>query len=234
MEFTEDHTEIAHYNRSSIVFLSTMFPESSTQNIAFTSLVYSLAATLYYKRSFSRDKLKIVVPLCIMAIIMEIIGNPLLTILVTVETFLIIQSITDVFKSLSTSMFFTLLISIMDIRGCMFGSSSWTAYKMILVAIPQFLRKPDGLKTRLQGVRSHLGPVYVLLSVKLALHKHALHGELVYATMATAVMAGTIFRPDNGVILDLFGIQSRHQMRKIFHGRSMCISLVCLLISLIL
>jgi hypothetical protein len=211
-----------------------VFSEASTLNIAFTSLIYSLAATVYYKRSFSREKLKIVVPLCILAIILDFVGNPLLTILVIIEASLLIQSITDVFKSLSTSMFLTLLISIMDIRGCMMGPSSWTAYKMIFVAIPQFIRKPDGLKTRLQGVRSHLGPAYVLLSLKLALYEHELCGEFVYAVMATAVMAGTLFRPDNGVILDLLGIQSRHQDRKMVHGRSMCISLMCLLISLVL
>ena len=109
----------------------------------------------------------------------------------------------------------------------------WIVIRVFVSALPQFLRKPIWLKVKLQDMRSKLGPVYVLY-VALCAMKHT--SSLPFADLAalTSCIAGIIFRPDNGAVLELLGYETKLPERRYWHGRLMIVSLVTFMISVIM
>lgn len=101
---------------------------------------------------------------------------------------------------------------------------SWSVLRMVLIAIPQFVRKPLWLKAKLQELRSKLGPVYVLFA---ATHVYQLLQDrqsdwsfqlIVWVLVAiSAMLAGILTRPDNSTMCDLLHLPSSYRCRKNCH-----------------
>ena len=100
-------------------------------------------------------------------------------------------------------------------------------------AVAQFLRKPIWLKVKLQDMRSKMGPVYVLY---VGLCAMKLKSSLPFADLEalTSFIAGIIFKPDNGAILELLEYETKLSERLYWHGCLMIVSLVTFMISLIM
>lgn len=104
----------------------------------------------------------------------------------------------------------------------------WPVFRILLIALPQFIRKPVWLKGKLQGIRSKLGPIYVLF---IASHVCTLIFEnqqkdltrlyLWYASGIASVFAGVLTRPDNSTMCDLLRFPSSYRCRKLCHKIAM-------------
>ena len=102
-----------------------------------------------------------------------------------------------------------------------------------LVSLIQFVRKPLSLKNRLQDIRASMGPIFVLYSVRTfdmfrsddlaPLHPWVCF--FAFANAAMALIAGVLFRPDNGYLLmELFKWRTQRPLRRSIHGCCMIIS----------
>ena len=102
-----------------------------------------------------------------------------------------------------------------------------------LVSIIQFVRWPLSLKNRLQEIRASMGPIFVLYSVRTfyifccddlaPLHPWVYF--VAFANAAMALIAGVLFRPDNGYLLmELFKWHTDIKLRKRYHRNCMILS----------
>lgn len=112
--------------------------------------------------------------------------------------------------------------------GCHGGTGSWlpswSVLRMVLVAIPQFVRKPLWLKAKLQELRSILGPAYVLFAATHAYqllqgHQRDWNFQLIAWVLVaiSAMLAGLLTRPDNSTMCDLLHLPSSYRCRKNCH-----------------
>ena len=105
-----------------------------------------------------------------------------------------------------------------------------------LVAITQFLRKPERLKNALSTCRIMFGPVYVLLMAGAGIQfmdvKKIYESLLSFTAGFSPIIAATLFRPDNFELLKLAcpeRLIMRIQIIRSFHGLLMCCSLFSIL-----
>ena len=113
------------------------------------------------------------------------------------------------------------------------GSPERAVLAQFLVSLIQFVRKPLSLKNRLQGIRAFMGPIFVLYSVRTfnmfrsddlaPLHPWVCF--FAFANAAMALIAGVLFRPDNGYLLmELFKWRTQRPLRRSIHRCYMIIS----------
>ncbi|WAR25163.1 hypothetical protein MAR_010867 [Mya arenaria] len=119
----------------------------------------------------------------------------------------------------------------LTIKSALSSSVPWEMARVILVAMPQFLRKPTWLKAKLQGLRSKLGPMYVLFVASYFFSRWGSYDNMLADMFAlfvamVALIAGTVFRPDNATVFDLFGVRSTLSKRRFLHGQCMIVTLV--------
>lgn len=158
-------------------------------------------------------------------------------------------------KTLGLDFFFSFLIAVLDIEfnicktmlenaGVLshmtyyLGESvvNWT--RIVIVVIPQFIRKPPSIKAKLQGLRSKLGPIYVIYCAKFLMDYTQYNNNTIckiqgITSLVAAILSAVVFRPDNSVILQLFGYETTLKKRRFIHGRGMIISLgLCVLMFL--
>lgn len=112
------------------------------------------------------------------------------------------------------------------------------------VSLTQFIRRPLSLKNKMRRLRVFMGPVYVLYSVRSFYLTYLDLGPvspwvctLSFASATLACVGGVIFRPDNGLMLNvLFRWHTEHAQRKVIHRNCMilsgAISSLCLLYNL--
>ena len=113
----------------------------------------------------------------------------------------------------------------------------WHVLRIVLIALPQFIRHPVSLKAKLQGLRSKLGPMYVLFIAsytwELFQQRQTEHVFRVVAWIVIAIgsaFAGVLTRPDNATMCEIFGLPSSYRCRKLCHKISMIGSFVCVLV----
>jgi hypothetical protein len=97
-----------------------------------------------------------------------------------------------------------------------------------LSAFIQFIRVQP-FKTWLREFRAKLGPVYILYGFKSAVLISEVNisvGHLIFASTFLSLLAGVIFRPDNGVVLSLFKAEVMSDVRKRIHKNLMIFSLI--------
>ena len=264
---------------------------------------YSMAATIYYKRNFSRGGIPTVVLFLVLALCLDYIQKAtiLATVLVTMVTFVLINNDEWIQKAFKLDFFLTFYAAVADAkygvakliiltaqsyfenrkepvwgkldvfqeRRVSFSAEMssmqlpnntnsaeenmssdlkilterklvfdltlvllyWDLIRVLLVAIPQFLRKPVWLKAKMQGTRSKLGPVYVVFIAAFVANRFDMENafwctSVGIAITATAVLAGVVFRPDNSTALDVIGVKSTLSWRRSRHGRLMIATFV--------
>lgn len=149
------------------------------------------------------------------------------------------QSEDNPFTTQSTTMYSTMFgVSYFTnaLNGLWRKLPAWPVLRIILVAIPQFVRRPIALKAKLQGLRSKLGPMYVLFTAvyvwQVIFHQKEHFFRLLcwLLVVMAAAFAGILTRPDNPTMCDLFGLPSSYRCRKLFHRTLMIASFVCVLL----
>lgn len=122
------------------------------------------------------------------------------------------------------------------------------------VSLTQFIRRPLSLKNKMRRLRVFMGPVYVLYSVRSFYLTYLDLGPvspwvctLSFASAVLACVGGVLFRPDNGLMLNVllnrfdrkteqFDGKIEHAQRKVIHRNCMilsgAISSLCLLYNL--
>ena len=186
----------------------------------------AFAGTLFYKKSFTSKELQLVFCSIILALTFKIFKDPLQS-LATAACFLLLldpehrNEMINCIRTLKKSMFFTLFFVLCDSEFQLgshllttalkadISTSSWIKFRAIFAMVPQGIRKPLRLKDKLQELRSHLGPVFVISIFELAFcvensHKTAFTRCLMHFTAFCAFLAGTVFRPDNSAVSGLF------------------------------
>lgn len=220
-----------------------------------SSCAFATASTIFYKKTFQVNGVGIVGSVLLFGCVLELFERlpiPVYSCLILLNIGLLCYSAYTLREWLATATksddFFTFVpffLAILDVRcglGEMLGFNSlaWTSLRIIASAVPQFLRKPLWLKTKLQHIRPKLGPIYVLSVTHYVLTRTTdsmqWAGLLANMTMVAAVVAGVFFRPDNSAMLNLVGDDIEHVFsrisrmklpeRRYYHGRLMGFSIV--------
>lgn len=225
-----------------------------------SSCAFAAAATIFYKKTFRANGMLIVGSLFLLGYVLEHfekLSLPVYSSLLVLNIGLLCYSSYILREWLKTAIkpdifatFLPFFLAILDVRcglGEMLGIniSVWTSLRISASAVPQFLRKPLWLKTKLQHIRPKLGPIYVLSVTHYVLSRTT--GSVQWTsllenmTMIAAVVAGVFFRPDNAATLDILGVlfrpgfdieshvflRMKQPERRYYHGRLMGVSLVC-------
>lgn len=216
---------------------------------------FASGATIFYKRTFRRDMLPMTFLFILLSMSMHrssIYKSRVSSAIAFGLSCLIAYNFVKHKKWLKTlrlDFFFTFLIAVLDIEFNIFktmlenvgvlshmtyylGESvvNWT--RIVIVVIPQFIRKPPRIKAKLQGLRSKLGPIYVIYCAKFLMdytqynNVNSICKIQGLTSLMAAVISAVVFRPDNSVILQLFGYETTLKKRRFIHGRGMIISLV--------
>lgn len=123
----------------------------------------------------------------------------------------------------------TFLVAIMDPSTCKllpFNRSTVTFATAIFAAVPQFIRCQP-FKRKFRELRSRLGPVYILYVLRTALLIYDVDkagGHMLFISFGAAILAGVLFRPDNGALLSLLFVGVRSNRRKVCHRKLMMFS----------
>lgn len=135
--------------------------------------------------------------------------------------------------------FLTFLVAIMDPSTCTlcpFIRTTLTFATALFAAVPQFMRC-EPFRSRCRELRSRLGPVYILYVLRTALLIYDVDkakGLMLFVSFLFAILAGVLFRPDNSVLLSLFIVGVRRNIRKCIHRSLMILSFVCMFIVAVL
>lgn len=126
--------------------------------------------------------------------------------------------------------FLTFLVAIyMDPSTCTLHPlirTSLTFATALCAAVPQFIRCQP-FRSNFREVRARLGPVYILYvfrSVFLIFDVDKTGGQMLFISFLAAVLAGVLFRPDNGVLLSLLIVGVQSNRRKCVHRSLMIFS----------
>lgn len=228
-----------------------------------SSCAFAAAATIFYKKTFRQDKLPVVGSLAILGLFLDLgnkypfyscVGASATTIFLS---YLCYRNFDWLKSALKMDFYFVFFLAVIDARFNLCNKIGlpfpyWTNFRILVGAIPQFLRKPLWLKTKLQDVRSKLGPIYILYVSSYVMTRdvngtHWSH-QIGVVAMLSAVLAGVVIRPDNSAVLDFLaylwklycdflrpdGVVLEHVpyktnlvQRRYYHGRLMVLSLVC-------
>ena len=213
------------------------------------SVCYSTAATIFWQKNFQRKHIIHVIYFAGNGVMMELYGTRMLPI--TIPLTVVLYSRTNASDiGFKAGLFCSSFLAISDIRFSLVeksinfisGSDSWWKFivsdrwklwRISLAAAVQFIRKPEHLKIKLQNVRSKLGPIFVFSVAHFASGiingpHHTITGlpELAIGAVATAILGGVFFRPDNSTVLDVIGFDHiGATRRKFLHRNSMILSI---------
>lgn len=213
------------------------------------------AVTVYYKRNFRSDKLPLVFFLILLSTSLNrsVESSSRLS---CVITFILCCSVVyntvkhlkwmntvrlDFFLAMLLTAYdykFDISITIERLFGVPYGvgAQNGTCYmnfvRIMIVVIPQFLRRPTQLKVKLQGLRSKLGPIYIIYCAKFVI-EYTYYGTVTLYAMGiiavvSSVVGGVFLRPDNTAVLELLGFETKNNRRKYLHGRGMIMSFSCI------
>ncbi|CAC5394432.1 unnamed protein product [Mytilus coruscus] len=213
------------------------------------------AVTVYYKRNFRSDKLPLVFFLILSSISSNrsVESSSRLSFIITFSLCCsIVYNIVKHLKWLNTvrlDFFLAILLTAYDYKfdilttiGRLIGipysvgaqkcTFIMNFVRIMFVVIPQFIRRPSQLKAKLQGLRSKLGPIYIIYCTKFVM-EYTYFGTLTLYTMGifavvSAVVGGVFLRPDNTAVLEILGFGTKMNQRKYFHGLGMIISFSCI------
>lgn len=135
--------------------------------------------------------------------------------------------------------FLTFLVAIMDPSTytlCPVIRTTLTFTTALCAAVPQFMRCQPFM-IRFRELRARLGPVYILYVLRTALLIYDVDkakGLMLFVSFLFAILAGVLFRPDNSVLLSLFIVGVRRNIRKCIHRSLMILSFVCMFIVAVL
>lgn len=230
-----------------------------------SSCAFAAAATIFYKKTFREDKLHIVGAFSILGLILEYYSkNPTYPVFGTSASLTLLACLCYrnqewLKTAMKIDLYCTFLFALIDARfglGEMIGLQYWKYLRIVTVAIPQFLRKPLWLKTKLQDLRSILGPIYILYVSSYVMSRDINDAkrlqQIGYVAMMSSIIAGVCFRPDNSAVLDLLAYlwkvycdvvrmifrpedvdiehvpyKTKRSERRYYHGRLMVCSLGC-------
>ena len=216
------------------------------------AVLLAFAGTLFYKKSFTSKELPLVFCSIVLALTFRwILKDPLQSFATTVCFLLLLDTahrneLINSIKTSKKSMFFTLFFVLSDSEFQLgsnllttalkadISTSTWIKVRAIFAMVPQGIRKPLWLKDKLQELRSHLGPVFVISIFELAFcvennHKTAFTRGLMYFAAFCAFLAGTIFRPDNSAVSGLFQKSTEIGRKKCHRSLMMIASAVLVL-----
>lgn len=202
-----------------------------------SSCAFAAAATVFYKKTFREDKLLSVGALSFLGLFLEKIEAYPMYCGVGIFASLCFlwytaQNDNEWFKTAIKKDFFIMMfLAILDARIGLLPIAYWKNIRIFAAAIPQFLRKPLWLKTKLQDIRSKLGPIYILYVARYVLTRGDCGPEwlrgVANIAMISSVIAGVVFRPDNPTMLDLMGYKTKPTERRFYHRNLMICSFSC-------
>lgn len=213
----------------------------------FSCVLYAVAATLFFKKTFPQAVIPAVVCLTILGTFLGLVRNYPLSIIILLVTVCVVchncyRNKQWLQSAIKLDMFLTFSFAIIDVqfKPVVYMltkilddrytdeevETMWFVFRIFLTSVPQFIRKPIWLKARLQGLRSKLGPIYVLnvAIFVLSLETGVQSATLGNMAVVCAVVAGLCFRPDNSAMLDMLGYPMTFRERRYNHGRLMIIS----------
>ena len=219
-----------------------------------SSLAYAVGATIFFKKSFKREGINIVVCFILLGVILAMIESlsviwtaPALISTTAALCFSCYKNADWLPRAISGNVFLSFLFAILDTRfglatfiwakldGNLMPSDfepSWGIYRLVCAATVQFVRRPLWLKTSLQGTRSILGPIYVMCVTHYVLTSTGsgtsfLQVFLGFLAAILANLAGLIFRPDNSTMMELLVPNTTLLERRRYHRFSMICSFTC-------
>lgn len=134
-----------------------------------------------------------------------------------------------ILKGCDTWTFLTFLVAIMDPSTLLpFNRTTVTIAIAMIAAVPQFIRCQP-LRSKLRELRARLGPVYILYVLRTALLVYNIDktgGQMLFFSFFVAILAGVLFRPDNGVLLSLLIVGIQAHRRRCCHRSLMIFSFV--------
>jgi hypothetical protein len=216
--------------------------ESTTDSLVYVQvilscLMYAAAGTIFYKKSFNSDMFSTVMTFAHLGLFANCFGqsHPIVTVTcLLVMTTRMVMACPKWYKSLNTVVLFAVLfMALLDAQVAFLWSLPYWV-RIIVTALPQFIRRPLWLKAKLQDVRSKMGPLYVLyvtLVTKDILenrNNHLVWQCLAVIAMVSAIVAGAVFKPDNKAAMELFCTGTTLSSRKYYHARLMITSLTCI------
>lgn len=187
--------------------------------IVCSSCAFAAAATVFYKKDFSEQRLPILGCLSLLGLLAENLDKQpaFLGVCCLLTSFLLIHvsylNRDWLTKAAKIDFFLPMLAAVLEAR---FGLVHligidipyWASIRIFAVAVPQFLRKPLWLKTKLQDVRSKLGPMFVMFVTTYAMSLDSSNVTFLTRYVAriaagAAIIAGVFFRPDNSTVLNI-------------------------------
>ncbi|KAL4226591.1 hypothetical protein ACF0H5_014575 [Mactra antiquata] len=180
-------------------------------------LLFSGAATVFYKKSFDARGVPVVASLFTLALLLQNADTFLTFFYIAMTLSYLLYTSASNAEWLRTTanldVFLPFLAVVLDVKFDILGMIGIeTAYsqnlKICVAAIPQFIRKPNWLKAKLQGVRSRLGPIYVFYVTSYVTSITKSDGILQWTPMlAGAVLLGcgvtaVVYNTDNSTLHD--------------------------------
>ena len=226
----------------------------STLSQLVSCIFYAAGATLFFKKTFRGNILPTVLSMVLIGAILEQTDTLSLKTGTKCSCLLILTACALVYNcrqhfdwlktGLKMDMFVFFLLAFIDVNfkghRTIFTNMcdyqfcpedvelTWNLVRLLVTACPQFLRKPIWLKAKLQGIRSKLGPMYVLYITcyVINLEKNIIVTSLGTTASGLAILAGLFCRPDNSAMLELLGYSTSYRSRRKLHGRLMIASFV--------
>lgn len=220
-----------------------------------TSLLCSVALTLFYKKHFTLSSLPVLICLLITSLFLagRISASALLV--SGIISFILIPFDGDNFVQLLSSIgIIKVFLYYFFIDDLLHGDHSNTLdlrYKVLFSGLVQFARYPRKLVKLLRPVRSTLGPVYVgytLVLVKSEILSlgcedffyvcdtfvESMVKYMFFLQGCMALLAGTVFRPDNKALIGIFCpdvtfmyLKRRHRILMILSFIGFCSAWIC-------
>lgn len=202
----------------------------------FTCLSYSIAATVFYKKSFNFEMVPSVLLHMFTAYILHHTVNGYFQFSVVLCVAHVISAYLWCKQRLplkySCTLYFVILLD--EVFPLLFNKIVPFSFplpcRILTTALLQFIRRPEWLKVFLREPRSLAGPVFVFYITKHHYLKIVNGDEDVFMTAIcavsglAAVLAGVFFRPDNDTVTKLCGIHSTYSLRKKIHRSLMIVS----------
>lgn len=189
-----------------------------------SSAIYSVAATIFFRRSFRREHLHSVGKTLFAGYVTSInwlFGVPLFLLLLTDRCY------RNFIRTCTLGTFCSFFVALLDITQLVPEYQIRTTITVTLIASAiQFIRI-QSIKHKLRGVRAKLGPIFVLYGFRTASLVSKTNREISYLIYASAIIslsAGIFARPDNNVVLSLFVGETSMYSRKTCHRLLMIVS----------
>lgn len=197
---------------------------------------FSVALLTFYRRSFNRENVPQFLCFLVEGTVTFVWGHNAvfvgtLTILICLSTYKWRSNIK--FRHSFPLVFFLLeLENQLPVEVQLINSPERAIVAQLGVSLTQFIRRPLSLKHRVRWLRVFMGPIYILYSVRSFYLADLDLGPvcpwvctLSFASAALACVGGVMFRPDNGLALNvLFRWQTEHTKRKAIHRNCMILS----------